>query len=373
MKTKNKICHISSAHPRFDNRIFYKECISLYKNGFDVSLLVADGLGDEIKSGIKIFDAGKTSNRIARFTSIFYKIYKKANEIDAEVFHFHDPELMILGYLLKLKGKKVIYDIHEDVPKDIMLKYWIPTLFLRGFAKYLYVILEKIFVKKFDLLITVSEEIGNNYSSNKEKVLIIRNVAIVKSIDEAPVSKESKNKSFVVLYQGGLNPVRGISEMISAMQYLEGVTLWLIGNWSSGQYRNECENLQGYNKVKYFGFIPLKDLFGYTKLADVCIINFLPLPHNEFSLPNKIFEYMACRKPVILSDFPYWRKIFGDAACYADSRDPIKIAEAVSFLKKNKIERNKLALKGRKLVDTEFSWERESQLLVNAYNKILKV
>ena len=347
--------------------------MALNDSGFDVNLLVADGLGYEEKSGIKIFDAGKTSNRLARFTSIFYKIYIKAKEIDADVFHFHDPELMFLGFFLKLKGKKVIYDIHEDVPKDIMIKYWIPTAFLRSFVKYVYVMLEKFFVRKFDLLITVSEEIGHNYSRFKEKVLIIRNVAIVKVIDEAPVSKESKNKSFILLYQGGLNPVRGIREIVSSMQYVNSVTLWLFGVWSSEEFKSECEKLEGYKNVRYFGFIPSKDLYGFTKLADVCIINFLPLPHNEFSLPNKIFEYMACRKPVILSDFPYWRKIFGDAACYADSRDPKKIAEAVTFLQNNKSERNKIAAKGRKLVETEFSWERESKLLVNAYKKLLKV
>ncbi len=372
MKTKYKICQISSAHPRSDIRIFQKECVSLHDNGFDVSLLVADGFGYEEKSGIKIFDAGKTSNRWARFTTIFYKIYKKAKEINADIYHFHDPELMFLGYFLKLNGKKVIYDIHEDVPKDLMIKYWIPTAFLRGFVKHIYVMLEKFFVRKFDLLITVSEEIGNNYSNYKEKVLIIRNVAIVKSIDLAPVSKDSKNKTFVLLYQGGLNPVRGIREIIEAVQYTDGVTLWLFGNWSSEEFKFECEKLEGYKKVRYFGFIPSKDLYGYTKLADVCIINFLPLPHNEFSLPNKIFEYMACKKPVILSNFPYWRKIFGDAACYAESRNPKKIAEAVMYLKKNKIERNKLASKGRKLVESEFSWERESKLLVNAYKKIFK-
>jgi glycosyltransferase involved in cell wall biosynthesis len=373
MKTKNKICHISSAHPRTDIRIFQKECMALQNSGFDVSLLIADGLGDGEKSGIKIYDAGKAGSRLARFTTIFYRIYKKAKEIDADVFHFHDPELMFLGYFLKLRGKKVIYDIHEDVPKDIMIKYWIPTAFLRGFVKRAYIILERLFVRKFDLLITVSEEIGNNYSSYREKVLIIRNVAIVKAIDQSPVSKEPKNKSFVLLYQGGLNPVRGIREIVESMQYVDGATLWLFGNWSSEEFKSECEKLDGYKKVKYFGFIPSKDLYGYTKLADICIINFLPLPHNEFSLPNKIFEYMACKRPVLLSDFPYWRKIFGDAACYADSRDPEKIADAVNFLMKNKTERNRLAAKGRKLVETEFSWERESILLVNSYNKLLKV
>ena len=99
-----KICHLTSAHPRYDTRIFHKECKSLNNNGYNVYLIVADNLGNEIKDGINIFDVGRDKlGRIIRFTKTTFKIFKKAIQIDAEIYHFHDPELIFFAYMLKLK------------------------------------------------------------------------------------------------------------------------------------------------------------------------------------------------------------------------------------------------------------------------------
>ena len=74
-----KVCHLTSVHTRYDTRIFLKECQSLASNGYKVSLVVADGLFDEYKEGVSIYDVGKTdSGRLNRFTTTTRKVYKKA-------------------------------------------------------------------------------------------------------------------------------------------------------------------------------------------------------------------------------------------------------------------------------------------------------
>ena len=121
-----KLAHLTSAHPRYDTRIYYKMCSSLAKKDYEVYLIVADGKGNEIIQGIKIYDVGKASGRIKRILFTTFKVFIKAQKLNANLYHFHDPELITIGLKLKRKGKKVIYDIHEDLVKQILLKNWIP-------------------------------------------------------------------------------------------------------------------------------------------------------------------------------------------------------------------------------------------------------
>ena len=103
---KKTICHITTVHPRCDVRILYKECKSLTEK-YDVNLIVADGLGDEVKDGIKIYDIGlRQLSRIKRMRIDSRKAFEKAMNLNSEIYHFHDPELISIGLKLKKKGNK---------------------------------------------------------------------------------------------------------------------------------------------------------------------------------------------------------------------------------------------------------------------------
>ena len=90
-----KVCHLTSVHPRNDVRIFHKECKSLAAAGYDTTLIVADGIGDQLLDGVSIKDVGKPSTRISRIFSSTWKVLKAAKKTKADIFHFHDPELKI--------------------------------------------------------------------------------------------------------------------------------------------------------------------------------------------------------------------------------------------------------------------------------------
>lgn len=133
-----KVCHVTSVHPRYDTRIFIKECTSLTNAGYDVTLLVADGKPDEVKNGVKIISVSDIpKSRFHRIIKSSNVMYKKALKVDAEIYHLHDPELLSLARKLKKAGKKVVFDSHENYPAQIKVKGYIPYI-LRSAISSLY-------------------------------------------------------------------------------------------------------------------------------------------------------------------------------------------------------------------------------------------
>ena len=113
-RSTKKVCHLTTVHPRYDNRIFHKECKSLTNNGYDTILLVADGGKVEITEKVKIIGLKSTKNILRRLMIQPLTFFIQSIRQKADLYHFHDPELIFTGLLLRIAGKKVVYDIHED-------------------------------------------------------------------------------------------------------------------------------------------------------------------------------------------------------------------------------------------------------------------
>ena len=137
---KIKVCHMSSAHIGLDVRIFYKQCISLSKN-YDVSLVICAS-DKEVhfakENNINLIQLKQPSSRVNRMFIQSFKCFRSALKTNSKIYHFHDPELIPYGIILRLLGKRVIYDVHEDLPEDIMGKRWIPS-YLKKFVRNLLV------------------------------------------------------------------------------------------------------------------------------------------------------------------------------------------------------------------------------------------
>ena len=366
---KIKVCHISSAHKYNDIRIFHKECSALAYAGFDVYFVVPHTQNIVI-NGVNIVAVDSSiKSRFGRMTSTAKAVYKKAREINADIYHFHDPELMPYAFLLKLNGKKVIYDVHENLPDDILDKPWIKSKVLRKVISKLMWAVEKLFSSSFDRIIAVTPEIASGFAS--KKTYVIRNLPIVDwidSIDKTNVNTENK----IVVYSGGLTRIRGIKEIIQAMELVSNAELWLMGLWESESYENECKHLEGYKNVKYLGLKLQEEVYALNKAAHIGIINFYPVSNHIQSLPNKSFEYMTCGLAMVLSDFEYWRNYFSNFALFADPIDPKSIADAINKLLSDDQLRKSMGQKGKQEIYDNYSWERESEKLVDIYNQLIK-
>jgi len=366
---KIKVCHISSGHDVFDDRIFYKECRSLADAGYETYFIVTHDK-EEVIDGVHIVPLPERKGRLYRFFVKDWLALFKAIKVNADIYHLQDPDLILLGLILKLIRKKVLYDVHEDVPQDILNKDWIGSLFNRRLISYLFNILEKFSAKFFDRIIAATPNIAKNF--NKKNRIFIGNTPIIALVEEAKLPFTKKDKP-ILIYEGGLTPERGIKELIEAVSFLNGkVELWLLGKFKNESFEEKCKNLNGWQYVNYVGFKEFKEIYGYLKFADIGAINFLKLPNQEKSLPSKSFAYMACGLPIIMSNFPYWKKMFKSCAVFVDPQNPEDIAEKISILLKSRDLRVKLGEAGRSLVKNKYSWEAESKKLLNLYKELVK-
>lgn len=361
---KKTVCHLTSVHHWNDIRIFQKECTALAEAGFEVHLVAANGVNG-IYNGVQIHNVEyKSSGRFDRMRNLAKKVYEMAKEIDADIYHFHDPELLPYGLKLQKQGKKVIYDVHEDVPADIHHKYWIKPEFIRTLLSFLYNRYEKSTAKRLSGVISVVEVITDKFQNN--------NKTTIKNFPSLPNFKpdESVRKNDVI-YAGGLMRKRGIKEIIQAIGLTQTKPRLIIyGKWDSAEYENECMNLPEWKYVDFRGYVPLEETYKAMASAKVGLCLPADVGQNRYSLPIKSFEYMASGLAAVNSNFPFWEKLFGETAIYVNPSDIKLIAEAIDKLLLDEAYCKKLSENGRDLVLNSYNWEAEKEKLITFYHQI---
>lgn len=367
MKTK-KVAQLTTVHPRYDTRILVKTSASLAERGFEVVLLVADSLEDELVSGVRIVNIGESKgNRVVKTVNRLVLMFRAAVKENADIYHFHDPELMLIAPLLKLKGKVVIYDIHEDVPRQVLRKKWIPFL-LRKPISLLVRALESVVSRLVDGIVTVTPTIASRFPL--EKTIETRNYVDLKEFDSYdPIKPKS-----LITYVGGITEARGILPMVSAFENLSA-NLTLVGKFQESGLENKCKNTPGWHNVNFIGWQSRKSIVEILDETQIGLVVLQATGDYEEAFPVKLFEYMAAGAAVIASDFPLWRGIIDGAECgiCVDPASATAIEEAIIYLKNNPDIAKKMGLNGRKAVVENYNWENQATNLFNMYSKLLSV
>lgn len=368
-----KVCHISTAHSEKDTRIVLKECKSLKKAGYDVSYIVTSDCEKEIH-GVRIIPLSTGTGRINRLIKKQKEALEKAIKEDADIYHFHDPELINLGKKLKKMGKKVIYDVHEDMPKQIMNKEYLGPVFMRSIISKCFAVHEKNNAKKFDAIVTAVDAITEGFVGYNDNVIVAKNYAVKNVIDESvAIDRNDSADKLVILYIGSVTEIRGVKELIKSIVPFKGeVELWIMGPFETEELKKSCEELEGYKYTKYLGVVQPHEVYSYVKAADVGMSTLYPKINYLEAIPTKVFEYMACSLPVILSDFPFWRELFGDIGIYVDPLNIDEITKAIGYYKDNKEEIKIKGNENRIVFENEFSWDREEARLLDLYENLLK-
>lgn len=362
-----KICHLTSVHPENDTRIFLKECVSLQRAGHDVYFVVA-GASDKSVSGVQIVGTKKIKGRIMRILVSWRPVLRTALKVDADIYHLHDPELLKAGVALRRHGKKVIYDSHEDLPRQILAKPWIPRL-LRPIISHLIEFVENSRVHRLSAVVAATPHIAERFEwILPGNVCNINNYPI---LDEITSQSAWNQRHPAICYVGGIFRERGIAEMLAVAASCQ-VPFILAGTFAPASLLADVKSMPGWQFTDYKGYVGRKEINDILGQSMVGLLLLHPLPSYKDSLPIKLFEYMAAGIPVVCSDFPLWRSIVDDCGCgiCVPPLDVSAAAAAVRRLIDHPDEAEAMGRRGRQAVEQRFNWKTQEALLIQFYNKL---
>ena len=364
-----KVCHFTSVHQATDGRIFEKECCSLAKAGYEV-YLVAPNAKTEIKNGVHIVGVAMSNRgRLYRILCGTRMIYKKALSLNADIYHFHAPELLCFALDLKLKGKKVIFDSHEYYGYQIKEKKYL-SKFLMNVVAAVYIHVETFICKRIDAVVQVCTINGVNYFENKSKKnIFITNVPKL-SILSFKVEKSVASRN--VVYVGGLTYNRGVTYLVEAVGKSKA-DLILAGKMTD-DYATVIRQVKGFEKVHFEGQVSQEKVYALLNTAFVGASTLLKVgQYGRLDvLPTKIYEYMAMGLPVIMSNTVYNVEI-NNLEHFGICVEPTNISEvteAIDFLLFNPEIAKKMGENGRKLIEKKYNWEIEERKLLNLYSSL---
>lgn len=371
------VVHLTSVHYPFDPRIFHKQLRTLSEAGYQTTL-VAHHEKSMVRDGIRIVSLGEVTSRTQRWRNL-RRLYKTAVDLNAAVYHFHDPELLPIGVVLsKRTDAAVIYDIHEDYADAIRVREWIPEhvkpVLARGFPA-----LQSAFASRFDAIVTADESTqAEMHARGHDSVIALRNFPRIDDIEigEAEIDRDHE---LVLAYVGGLDRERGLMRMLRLTARLQqrgiDVGLWLLGPFQDDEIEREARSFavrEGItNHVRLFGYVDYSDIFAYLAHADIGLL-LADEARFERNVPTKFFEYMYSELPVISTEIPSIAEFRSPGYCITVPEGDIEqTTESVSELLNDPDRIREMGKRGREKVKTEYNWELEKEKLLQTYRQLV--
>lgn len=356
---------VNAGHKPLDTRIFHKEARSLIAAGWEVTIIIPHS-EDFTKDNIRIISIPLPKKGWEQLIKCPWKIFLKARQQPKDsVFHLHDSELLLVGIALKMLGRKVIYDAHEDTPLQISYQHWIPWLIKFPYT-WFYRILEKLAGWWFDAIIVAEPVIIKYFPAGK--VSLIRNFPIAGSF-QREVNYDNKPR---LVYVGLLSRPRGVVEMLEGHRLASEkvkIDFVLGGKFAPASLGQELLNKY---PVQYKSWLPYDEMVSTVYSSSIGIIVPHPIERYKTNYPVKLFEYMAAGLPVIASregeSAEFVRE--NNAGILVDPLNEAEISEAIVTLTNDRTLASEMGRRGRQLILAKYNWEKESEKLIDLYESL---
>ena len=369
MNTTNPVvCHVTVVHDRYDDRIFYKECKSVAKAGFDVTLIVNDDRKNETLDGVKIVSTGvEKQGMLHRILFTRKQVYGLIKQSGAQICHLHDPELLLMALKLKKSGIKVVFDSHEFYTVQILHKEYIPRFFRKlistMFDKY-----QKLIFNRIDAVVLPCTYKGKNpFEDCNAQTVFVNNYPLLEEKQHVIAGEKQKNTA---CYAGGITKLRGIEKMIEGVHEAKAKLL-LAGTYLDDELKVEMESKEAYQCVEYLGQLNRAAVYEmYSKsMIGLSLLQNSAQYSNIDTLPTKVFEYMMVGLPVIISKTDYSVSClkehpFGIAV---DPENATEIAEAINTIVSDEALQKAMAAQGKKAIEEKYNWGVEEKKIVELY------
>lgn len=378
-----RVCIVTTAHAPSDTRIFHRQAKTLAAAGYDVVLLAAGQEKPSEDSGIRVVGLPPWSNRLKRMTLHVWQALLLAYRERADLYHLHDPELLIAGLILqRLTKKPVIYDVHEDYPKFILSKAWIPR-FLRPSLSRLMSLVEPALAGRLSAVIIAGDTLKERFEKVNPRTITVHNFPRIKPLGrpQATLVTGAKGLAGTIIYAGSITEDRGYETMLRTAAILRErkvpARIFLLGRIKLASAHPALERLQ--EELEQAGvlvrdYVPYDQVHSHLANSEIGWIPWEITPlHLLFAMPHKLFEYMMAGLCVVASDFGLLSQIVQDNDCgiLVPPGDAEANAQAICYLLDHPEERLRMGQNGRNAALSRYNWASEADKLLRLYADLL--
>jgi len=365
------ICILTTVHNPFDSRVFYKEARSLARAGYQVTLL-GQGAPDQEIDGVRLkpLPPRPPAHQAWRRWFRLLGVWQRARQEKADVYLIHDPELTLVGLLLKFGGQRVVYDVHEHVPFQILDKDWIPRR-VRPVIAWLYDHYERIVAARFDAVIVAFEQIADRFP--RARPVVIRNVPDLDLWTPAHPSEPDAEDKLIAVYSGVAQWDRCILELVQAADYIDpalNVEIWIVGRFAVPEYEAQVRAAAG-DRVRIWGYVPHHDIPALLAQTHMGLMSLRPQLNSSVNWPIKLFEYMAAGLPMVMTANPFWFDLADGCAVQVNIEDPRDIARGITELARDPARRAKMGAQARQHVIQNYHWADQERELIALFTRLI--
>lgn len=369
-----KACILTVVHVHNDNRIFYKQLPALLEAGYQITYVVPCPAELKMDSRVELIPLPQIP-RWRRFQN-WGKALAAALRSGADIFHFHDPELIPVGLVLRaLTRRPVIYDVHENNPQVVLRRLWIPRLLRVPAAKGM-ALLEWLACRFLDGIVVANPPTAERIYRFARRAVQVANYVELAHFDtppQTPSLAQPDGPSFI--YSGSLSTQRGVLDCLQAFELLNrpDARLTLVGPLDDADPSMADLPRRLPPRVRLLPPQPFANIPPLLRSSLAGLVTLHPTPNYLEIIPTKLLEYMAAAIPVIAYDLPLVRPIVKQSKCgiLIEPQDVRAMAEAMAYILDHPEDAKEMGRRGREAVEEKFCWESEKRKLLALYQGLL--